>query len=61
MAAKTVQVAISMEQDLVGGRFVRGGTIIGLRSAYEALDTIIRDHFFDFVASVVLPVSEEII
>ena len=32
-----------------------------MHSAYRALDAIIRNHFFDFVASAVLPISEEII
>ena len=32
-----------------------------LHSTYGALDAIIRDHFVDFVASVVLPGSEDII
>ncbi len=30
-------------------------------STYIALDTIIRDHSFDFVASVVLPGTEDVI
>ena len=30
-----------------------------LRSTYRALDAIIRNHFFDFAASVALPGSEE--
>ena len=33
----------------------------GPHSTYRALDTIIRNHFVDFVASVVLPGSEEIV
>ena len=45
-----------VKQKIVGPR----ETSIRLQSTYRALDTIIRGHFFDFMASVVLPGFEDV-